>query len=81
MELFVFARFHAREGQEAALAQAICESVTASREEAGCVNIHAFRSVRDPRLFYIHSRWKDEPRSIFTPSCRTRCASLPARGR
>ena len=60
MELFVFARFHAREGQEAALAQAICESVTASREEAGCLNIDAFRSVRDPRLFYIHSRWIDE---------------------
>lgn len=60
MELVVFARFHAREGQEAALAPAIRETVTASREEAGCLNIHAFRSVRDPRLFYIHSRWKDE---------------------
>jgi quinol monooxygenase YgiN len=60
LELFVFARFHAREGQEAVLAQAICESVTASREEAGCLNIHAFRSVRGPSLFYIHSRWKDE---------------------
>ena len=60
MELFGFARFHAREGQEAALAQAICESVTASREGAGCLNIDAFGSVRDPGLFYIHSRWKDE---------------------
>ena len=60
MELFVFARFHAREGEEAALERAIRETVTASREEAGCLNIHAFRSVRDPRLFYIHSRWQDE---------------------
>jgi quinol monooxygenase YgiN len=60
LQLFVFARFHAREGQQAALAQAICESVTASRMEAGCLNIDAFRSVRDPGLFYIHSRWKDE---------------------
>jgi quinol monooxygenase YgiN len=31
-----------------------------SREEVGCLGIHAFRSVRDPRLFYIHSRWLDE---------------------
>ena len=30
------------------------------REEPGCLGIHAFRSRRDPRLFYIHSRWKDE---------------------
>lgn len=34
--------------------------VTSSREEAGCMNIHAFRSIRDPRLFYIHSRWINE---------------------
>jgi len=26
----------------------------------GCLAINAFRSVRDPRLFYIHSRWIDE---------------------
>jgi len=61
LELFVFARFLAQQGQEAALAQAICESFTASREEAGCLDMHAFRSVRGPPLFYIHSRWKDEP--------------------
>ena len=31
-----------------------------TRDEPGCLGIHAFRSSRDPRLFYIHSRWKDE---------------------
>ena len=31
-----------------------------SREEPGCLSIHAFRSIRDPPLFYIHSRWTDE---------------------
>ena len=60
MELFIFARFHARSGSEAAVADALCEVVGPSSEEPGCVSIHAFRSVRDPRLFYIHSRWKDE---------------------
>jgi quinol monooxygenase YgiN len=60
MELFIFARFHARAGNEAAVAATLLDVVTPSREEPGCLSIHAFRSVRDPRLFYIHSRWKDE---------------------
>src|SRR4051812_35278070 len=60
MELYVFARFHARAGNEHAVEQAIRGSVMPSREEAGCLSIHAYRSVRDARLFYIASRWKDE---------------------
>jgi len=38
----------------------LLEVVAPSREEPGCLSIHAFRSTRDPQLFYIHSRWKDE---------------------
>jgi len=60
MELFIFARFHARPGQEDAVESALRDTVAPSREEPGCLRIHAFRSVRDRRLFYIHSRWKDE---------------------
>ena len=60
MELTVFARFHARPGEESAVADLVLDSVTRSREEPGCLSIHAFRSVRDSRLFFIHSRWKDE---------------------
>lgn len=60
MELFIFARFHARPGNEGAVAEAILENLVPSRGEPGCLNIHAYRSVRDPLLFYIHSRWKDE---------------------
>jgi quinol monooxygenase YgiN len=60
MELFIFARFHAREGHEDAVSEALHEVVAPSREEAGCLGIHAFRSTRDPRLFYIHSCWTDE---------------------
>ena len=58
--LFIFARFHARAGNEDAVAAAIRDVLAPSREEPGCLSIHAFRSVRDPRLFYVHSRWKDE---------------------
>jgi quinol monooxygenase YgiN len=60
MSLFIFARFHAREGQEKALAQVLREQVQPVRDEPGCLAIDAFRSTRDPRLFYIHSRWTDE---------------------
>jgi quinol monooxygenase YgiN len=60
MELFIFARFHASNGNELKVQQALAEVVSASREEPGCLGIHAFRSTRDPQLFYIHSRWKDE---------------------
>jgi len=59
-EFFIFARFHARRGNEGAVAQALLDVVTPSREEPGCLSIHAFRSTRDPQLFYIHSRWTDE---------------------
>jgi quinol monooxygenase YgiN len=56
----IFARFHARPGQEAAVAEAVLEVVRPTRQEPGCLGIHAFRSVRDPRLFYIHSCWTDK---------------------
>ena len=56
MELFIFARFHAREGDEAALAAALSAVLAPTRAEPGCLAINAFRSLRDPSLFFIHSR-------------------------
>jgi len=60
MACYVFARFHARPGQETAMEQALHEVLSPTREEASCLETHTFRSTRDPGLFYIHSRWKDE---------------------
>ena len=60
MELVIFARFHAREGQEEALAAALREQVGPVRAEPGCLAMAAYASVRNPRLFWIHSRWADE---------------------
>src|SRR5687767_14425185 len=60
MELFIFARFHARPGCEAAVAEALLAVIAPTAEEPGCLGVHALRSTRDPRLFYIHSRWRDE---------------------
>ena len=60
MELFIFARFHAREGAEASLGDLLAKQTEFARTEPGCLMIDAYRSTRDPRLFFIHSRWTDE---------------------
>ena len=60
MELFIFARFHAREGKEEAVAAALRDEILASRAEPGCLAHQAYRSTRDCQLFFIHSRWIDE---------------------
>ncbi len=60
MDLFIFARFHARDGQEDAVAAALREVLLPTRAEPGCRAVDAYRSTRDPCLFYIHSRWTDE---------------------
>lgn len=60
MELYIFGRFRARPENETAVAEAINDVLVSTRAEAGCLNIHAFRSIRDTRLFFIHSRWVSE---------------------
>ena len=60
MDQYVFVRLHAREGEESAVEQALRDVTGPSRQEPGCPSFHTFRSMRDRRLFYIHSRWMDE---------------------
>ena len=60
MELFIFARFHARPGNEEAVAATLLEILPPTRQEPGCLGTNAFRCINDPQLFYIHSRWKDK---------------------
>lgn len=60
MELFIFAPLRARPGSESAVAEALHDVLPPTRGEEGCLSVHAFRSVRDPRVFYVHSRWEDE---------------------
>src|SRR5260370_36410968 len=60
MELVIIARFHARGGNEEAVAVALRAQVPKARNEPGCLEIGAYASTRDPRLFFIHSRWLDE---------------------
>lgn len=59
MEQYVFVKLHARQGEESAVEEALREVTGPSRQEAGCLSFQTFRSMRDPRLFFIHSRWVD----------------------
>jgi quinol monooxygenase YgiN len=61
MALDTIVRFHIREGQERAIVAAMAEAAEPVRAEPGCIFIGYYRSTRDPLLFYIHSRWTDEP--------------------
>ena len=60
MELFLFARFHARPGCEAALRDAIHSVAGPTKIEPGCLSYQAFQSVRMQGEFYVHSRWRDK---------------------
>jgi len=60
VELFIFARFHAKPGKEAELEAALGEVGGPTRAEPGCLQIGYFRATSDARLFYVHSRWVDE---------------------
>jgi len=57
--LFVFIKLRSIEGNEDEILRALARVVGASRSEAGCIGIDAFRSPTDPRSFFIHSVWKD----------------------
>ena len=59
MELFLFARFHARHGCESALQDAIRQVEGPTKLEKGCLDYRAFRSIRVTGEFYVHSRWRD----------------------
>ena len=57
--VFVFARLHAQPGKQDEVRRVMREVAGPTRAEPGCLAYGAFRSVRDPDEFYIHSRWKD----------------------
>jgi quinol monooxygenase YgiN len=59
-QLYIFARFRARQGNQDAVEAALRHVVPPTRAEAGCLALNIFRSTGDPQLFYLHSKWVDE---------------------
>ena len=60
MELVIFGRFHAIEGNEETVRATIAEVVPQTRAEPGCLDIRLFESTNFPGVFYIHSVWRDD---------------------
>lgn len=78
MEVFIFARFHARPGNEGAVAEALLEVLAPSRAEPGCLSIHAFRSIATRGCSTFIRAGRMARRSNVTPACRIRSASSDA---
>jgi quinol monooxygenase YgiN len=71
-EIFIFARFNAKVGLQQALAETIREVLGPTRQEPGCLSIHAYGAIQYPRLFYIHSQWEDEAAFDHHVQCTSR---------
>ena len=71
MEMTVFARFHAREGQGESGAALMRNQLGPVRAEPGCLTIEAYRSTRDPRAVIPDVAGRPRPRlecSVVTAS-------------
>jgi quinol monooxygenase YgiN len=53
-------RFEPRPGKDAAFRDELRRVVESSCQEAGCLRMEAFESLREPVGFAIHSEWVDE---------------------
>jgi len=60
-ELTIFGRFRVRAGCEEEMIAALAAVAGPTRAEPGCLAFQSYRSVRDTRLFFVNSRWTDEP--------------------
>lgn len=60
MSLHFLVRFEPKPGKEAEFREALMRVNGPSREEPGCISIEVFESIREPRVFAIHSEWVDE---------------------
>jgi quinol monooxygenase YgiN len=53
-------RFEPLPGKEAVFRDELLRVNEPSRAEIGCLRIDVFESLREPRVFAIHSEWVDE---------------------
>ena len=60
MPFHFIVRFEPRPGKAGEFRQELIRVLPQTRAEPGCLSIRAFESVREPRVFAIHSEWVDE---------------------
>ena len=60
MTFYFIARFQPCPGMAAAFREELLRVNGPSRDEAGCIRIDVFESVREPIEFAVYSEWVDE---------------------
>jgi quinol monooxygenase YgiN len=60
VSFFASVRFEPKPGMAGAFRKELLRVNGPSREEAGCIAIHVYESVREPLVFAVHSEWIDE---------------------
>jgi quinol monooxygenase YgiN len=89
LSVHVFIRLEARQGSEAELRDELLRVLGPTRAESGCLAIHAFESLGDPRIFHVHSEWVSEaafdlhatlPHMVRFLEAAARCVSHPVQG-
>lgn len=60
MSVHFFVRLEPVSGSEAGFREELARVVEPTLAEPGCVAIRAYESLREPRVFTIHSEWVDE---------------------
>ena len=60
MSVHFFARFEPLRGLEGEFRDELLLVIQETRNEVGCLAIHAFESLREPCHFEIHSEWASE---------------------
>src|SRR5216110_1707532 len=75
MELFIFARFHARPGKENALRETLLEVHAPTRQDAGCLSHDVYHSVGTRNFFTFIRAGRMKQPSTLTWNCRIQFAS------
>jgi quinol monooxygenase YgiN len=81
-QVTVLARFKAKKGSEADLAQVLGELASEARNDQGCLAFELLRSQKDPTLFMYHEVWASQSdldnhiKMPYLPAYRERRAPL-----
>ena len=60
MAVVISSRWRVREGEEAALIEALAELVPRAQAEPGCLMLQVHRDPDDPHVFYFYEQYVDE---------------------
>ena len=60
MAVVISSRWRVKQGEEAAIVEALAALLPLAREEPGCLLLQAHRDPDDPQIFYFYEQYVDE---------------------